>query len=144
MMEFRIGMTRKTYNAVCNYLQRWSRIYSLPGVNTVLAGSIRKSALPKQRKSGVILGDSGISDAKALAKRFDCALHGLGRAHVTKTLVRLDLRDLTETEIEALILMARVANLKGMQRKALERIEEGIRKFNELPALVRLAAMAAD
>ena len=143
MMDFHIGMTRKTFDAVCRYLQRWSKLYALPGVDTVLAGSLRKSALPKTA-SGTVIGNAGLSDAKALAKRFDAALHGLGRASVTKTLVRLDLRDLTQLEMEGLILMARVANLKGMQRKALERILHGLREFSELPPLVRLAAMAVD
>lgn len=141
-MDFKIDMTRKTFDAVCQYLQNWSTCYSLPGLTTVLAGSVRKDALDRCRASGFIETDSGLGDAKALAKRFDMALHGMGRAHVTQTTAILDLRDLAEGEIEALILMARVATLKGMQRKALERIRDGFREFDELPPLVRLAAMA--
>ena len=143
-MKYRINMTRKTYDALVRYMNRWSRLYSLPGVTCVLAGSVRKSALTAQRKTGFVTSDAGIGDAKSFAKRFDYALHGLGRAHVTKTTVKLDLRDLLEQEIDALILMGRVASLKGMQRKALERVEDSIREFHQLPPLVRLAVMAED
>ena len=143
-VEYRITMTRKTFDALVSYMTRWSVLYSLEGVTSVLAGSVRKSALPKGEKTGFLLGDTGISDAKSLAKRFEGALHGLGRAHVTATLVKIDLRDLLEKEIDSLIVVGRIANLKGMQRKALERIEAAISEFKQLPPLVRLACMADD
>jgi hypothetical protein len=143
-VEYRISMTRSTYDALVRYMTCWSTLYALPGVECVLAGSVRKSALPKGKLTGFIVGDVGISSAKCLAKRFAGALHGLGRAHATKTVVKIDLRDLLEAEIDSLILLARIANLKGMQRKALERIETSIREFKQLPPLVRLACMAAD
>lgn len=143
-MQYKISMTRKTYDTLVRYMSQWGSLYKLPGVTSVLAGSLRKGALEKKCAQAFVDSTTGLGDAKALALRFDCAAHGLGRAHVTSTVVKLDLRDLLAEEIDALVLMSRIANVKGMQAKALIRIRELLKEFRDLDPLTRLAIMAED
>jgi hypothetical protein len=141
-VKFRIDMTRKTFDGLCAFLNQWGTLYAMPGA-VVLRASVR-SERQGRRASGVVDSISGLGDAASVSKRYNVALCGLGRAKVMKNTAVVDLRDLTEAEIEAIVFVAQCAVLKASQQQAVERIEAEVTEFLKLPAMMRLAVAAVD
>lgn len=141
---YKVEMTRKTYDGICAYLQTWGSFYAQPTVTMVLRGSIRGGAKKGIATGLVVEGDVGWGDPKAVARRFNTALGGLGRAIVKKDSAVVDLRDLSDPQLEAFQFAAKSAALKPQQTRALKRIEEVAVQFKQLPPLVRIALAGVD
>jgi hypothetical protein len=140
-MNYGVTMPRKTYNDICAALQKWSAIYALPGA-VVMRGSLRGSS--GGIADGVI--DSGIwgGGADMLAQHYQLALRALGRAKVALNLVLLDLRDLSDDELDSILLVTQCIRLQPGQAQVLDRLSALIHDFVELPAMVRVALSAGD
>jgi len=144
-VTYRIEMTRKTYDGICSYLQGWGDFYASSEITVVLRGSIRSNRHAGGGATGLVVGSRmGLGDPKAISKRFNTARIGLGRAHVGKNTVTVDLRELTDPELDALQFAASSAKLKPQQTRALVRIENTAREFKQLPPLVRIALAGVD
>lgn len=141
-MNYRVQMTRNTFDGLCAFLNRWSTIYAMPGA-VILRGSVR-SERQGRRATAVVDTLTGLGDAASLAKRYNTALCGLGRSKVTKNYAVVDLRDLTELELDAILFVAKCAVLKPQQKKAVERIQKEMDEFLKMPAMMRIAIAAAD
>jgi len=143
-VTYKVEMTRKTYDGICAYLQTWGGFYSQPTITMVLRGSVRGGAKKGVATGLVVEGDTGWGDPQAIAKRFNTALCGLGRADVHQTKAVVDLRDLSDEQLEAFQFAAEAARLKPQQVRALKRIEAAAREFKQLPPLVRIALAGVD
>lgn len=140
-MNYQIEMPRQSFDGLCMFLQQWAEIYAQPGA-VVFKGSLRKRQ--KGPAGAVVRESAGIGDAKAISKRYDMACHALGRSRVRKNDAMLDLRDLVEEEMEALVFVADMAKLKPQQTRVMLRIKQELQEFLKLPAMVRLALAAKD
>lgn len=139
-MNYHVSMTRKTFDGLCSYLQSWGQIYSQPGA-VPLRGSFRSI---RNGGSAVVRGETTLGSALDVSRLFNTALCGLGRSRVLKNQATVDLRDLTEEEVEALAFVAKHVRLKAQQTKALTRILDALIEFVEMPAMLRLAIAAED
>jgi len=141
-VNYRIEMTRQTFDGLCAFLNQWGAIYAIHGA-VVLRASVR-SERQDRRATSVVDNVTGIGDAASVSRRYNTALCGLGRSKVLKSRAILDLRDLTEEELDALVFVAQCAVLKKQQKRAVERIEAEAREFILLPAMMRIAVAAAE
>ena len=142
-MNYKIEIPRKSYDGLCAFLQQWGEIYSQPGA-VVLRGSLRSERKKRGHASAVVRSTAGCGDAVAVALRYNTARCGLGRAKVLKTVAILDLRDLTEEEMDAMEFVSKVAMLKPQQIQVMVRIKDDLREFVKMPAMMRLAVAAQD
>ena len=141
-MNYKIEIPRKSYDGLCAFLQMWGDVYSVSGA-VVLRGSLR-SERKRGRGSAVVHSTAGCGDAGAIALRYNTARCGLGRAKVLKNVAILDLRDLTEAEMDAMEFVSKVAMLKPQQTQVVERIKFEVHEFLKMPAMMRLAVAAQD
>jgi hypothetical protein len=141
-MNYQIDIPRQTFDGLCAFLQNWGEVYSQPGA-MVFKGTMR-SHRRHGKGSAFIHKDTGEGDANAVAIRFNTALCGLGRSSVRKNDAILDLRDLNEEEMDAMLFVTQNAVLKAQQTRAMNRVAKGIQEFMALPAMVRIALAAKD
>lgn len=139
--SYKISIPRQTYDGLVGFLQRWGKLYGMPGA-VVFRGTLRSQS--KKGCGAVVHQSVGVGDAAAISKRYNTATCGLGRALVKKTEAILDLRDLTEEEMDAMHFVAQVAMLKPQQERVMVRVTATITAFLALPAMMRLALAAAD
>jgi len=142
-MNYKIHIPRQSYDGLVSFLQRWGEIYSLPGA-VVLRGTIRSELTTQCRGSAVVHATADCSDAQVVALHYNYARCALGRSKVMADEALLDLRDLSDEEIEAMEFVGKVAILLPQQTSVLRRISEAIVEFRQIPAMLRLAISAQD
>ena len=142
-MNYKINIPRKTFDGLCSLLQHWGDVYAQPNA-VVLRGSLRTERRKKGRASAIVHSSTGCGDASAVSKRYNAALLGLGRSKVMKNEALLDLRDLSEVEMDAMEFVAKVAMLLPQQQQVLVRVNKAVEEFLKMPAMLRLAIAAQD
>jgi len=142
-MNYKIHIPRQSFDGLVSFLQHWGEIYSLPNA-VVLRGSLRSERKTRGRASAVVHATAGCGSAQAVALRYNYARCGLGRSKVMADEALLDLRDLSDEEMEAMEFVGKVAMLLPQQTSVLQRINEAVVEFRKMPAMLRLAIAAQD
>jgi hypothetical protein len=139
-MELKIKIPRTTYDGVCQFIDTWMRTYRTPGA-AVLRGGFRSAFGTFATK---VFESGPLGDAALVAGIYNTALNALGRARVGKTEVVLDLRDLTQPEVDALVVVTENVALRPAQVRALKRVSATIKAFDALPEMMRIAVAMSD